>query len=280
MPLPGSGVGRTRGVTLGRCDAGTTECLYLTTDFSPQASSAGLHALAVSLSTGQLLWQFTTRYAASGPVAEATPAPPALMDLDGDDHQDTLVFGDLTGRLWALDLEDGRAYGNGPVFTVPGGTDEPIGAGVAVHDKVAVFGTGGVEDASNLFQYALYAVHVSPDGGSLRWRYPLQTGEKVWGTPVLDAFGNVIFTTASNYLSLAQASEQSTSGRLVSIDRTGAESSSRETAAATVGRVFAAPGIIVSVDLKGEVTQFGTASRLNGPIGDRGSVRILSWRAL
>ena len=280
MQLPGSGVGRTRGVNLARCNDGTSDCLYLTTDFASQAGTAGLHALALSLADGRLLWQFTTRYAAIGPIAEATPAVPALMDMDGDDRQDTLVFGDLVGRLWALDLDDGRAYGDSPVFTVPGGVDEPIGAEVAVHDKVVVFGTGGVAGTSDQFQYALYAVKVAADGGSLRWRYPLQTGGKVWAAPVLDTFGNVIFATASDYLPPGKPSEQSTTGRLVAIDREGMESSSRETAAATVGRVVAAPGIIVSVDLKGAVTQFGTASRLTGPIGGRGSVRILSWRTL
>ncbi len=280
MPLPGSGVGRTRGVNLGRCENGRSDCLYLTADFAPQTGSAGLHALAVSLATGQLLWQFSTAYAASGPIAEATPAVPALMDLDGDDRHDALVFGDLVGQLWALDLGDGRAYGDGPIFTVPGGVDEPIGVSVAIHDNVAVFGTGGIEGTSDLFQYALYAVNISADGGRLRWRYPLQPGEKVWAIPVLDAFGNVVFTTASNYLSPPQTDGQPTTGRLLSVDRNGAESSSRETAAATVGRIIASPGVVLSVDMHGEVTQFGTVSRLTEATRERGSVRILSWRPL
>jgi len=280
MQLPGSGVGRARGVNLGRCENGVSDCLYLTADFTPQTGSAGLHALAVSLTTGQLLWQFSTAYAASGPIAEATPAVPALMDLDGDGRHDALVFGDLVGQLWALNLGDGRAYGDGPMFAVPGGVDEPIGAGVAIHDNVAVFGTGGIEGTSDFFQYALYAVNVSVDGGSLRWRYPLQAGEKVWATPVLDTFGNVIFATATNYLPLAPTHEHATSGRLVAVDRNGTESSSRATAAATVGRVIASPGVVLSVDMHGEVTQFGTVSRLTEANQDRGSVRILSWRPL
>jgi len=177
-------------------------------------------------------------------------------------------------------LSDGRAYGDGPIFTVPGGVDEPIGAGVAIHDKVALFGTGGVEGTSDLFQYALYAVNVSVDGGSLRWRYPLQTGEKIWATPVLDTFGNMIFATATNYLPSPRTDVQPTAGRLVAVDRDGTESSSRATAAATVGRVIASPGVVFSVDMKGEVTQFGTVSRLTEPNRDRGSVRILSWRPL
>lgn len=280
MQVPGSGVGRTRGVSLAKCDDSTTDCLYLTTDFASEAGTAGLHALAIALVDGQLLWQFTTRYAANGPIAESTPAVPALMDLDGDGQQDTLVFGDLVGRLWALDLDDGRAYGDSPVYRVPGGFDEPIGAGVAVHDNVAVFGTGGVAGTSDQFQYALYAVKVSADGGSLYWQHPLQAGEKVWATPVLDAFGNMMFATASGYLPQCRTGDQPTTGRLVAIDNEGEESSSRETAAATIGRVVAAPDIIISVDMKGAATQFGTSSRLTGPVGGRGAVRILSWRAL
>lgn len=280
MPLPGVGVGRTRGVNLARCDNDTSVCLYLTADLAPQTGAAGLHALAVSLTSGHLLWQFSTDYAASGPVTEVTPAVPALMDLDGDNHHDTLLFGDLTGRLWALDLKNGRAYGDAPVFTVPGGADEPIGAGVAVIDNIAVFGTGGAAGSSDQFPYALYAVQVSTGGSSLRWRYPLQEGEKVWATPVLDALGNVVFATASDYLLPGRASQRPTTGRLVTVDKNGVETSSRETAAATLGRVVTAPGIIVSVDLRGTVTQFGTASRLTGPIGGRGSVRIFSWKLL
>ncbi len=280
MLLPGSGIGRTRGVNLGRCKNSASDCLYLTADFNQQTGSAGVHALAVSLATGQLLWQFSTGYAASGPIAEATPAIPALMDLDGDDRHDALIFGDLVGQLWALDLGDGKAYGDAPIFTVPGGVDEPIGAGVAIHDKVAVFGTGGIAGTSDLFQYALYAVNVSADGGSLRWRYPLQTGEKVWATPVLDAFGNTIFAAAANYLPLPRTDGQPTTGRLVAVDRDGAESSSRETTAATVGRVIVSPGVVLSVDMRGEVTQFGTVSRPIEPTPGRGSVRILSWRPL
>ena len=46
-------------------------------DTENQAGTAGLHALAFSLADGRLLWQFTTRYAAIGPIAEVTPAVPA-----------------------------------------------------------------------------------------------------------------------------------------------------------------------------------------------------------
>lgn len=278
--LPGDAVGRTRGVTLDRCGAASaaSSCLYLTADFATERESPGIHALALGLETGQLLWTFSAAYAASGPVAEATPAVPALMDLDGNGQNDTLVFGDLVGRLWALDLDDGHAYGDAPAYQLPGGSAEPIGAGVAVQGRLVVFGTGGVEYADDSYQYAVYAVILLPTGGRLRWTYPLAPGEKVWETPLLDAAGNLLVGTAVDYRALTSCAEQQTSGRVVVLNKAGEEDVSRETASATVGRIVMEPGVAVSVALTGEVTQLGTASREAGPGGSLGTVRILSWR--
>ena len=278
--LPGDGIGRTRGVTIDSCDPATTaaDCLYLTADSSGGDGPAAIHALALKLETGQLLWQFTARYSVRGVVARATPAAPALMDFSGDKRNDTLVFGDLVGQLWALDLVNGHAYGDAPVFVTPGGAAEPIGAGVAVHDRLAIFGTGGVEGTDARYPYALYAVDVFPDGGRLRWRYALLPGEKVWEAPLLDETGNVVFATARDYLSLALSGEANTRGRIVALNETGDEEVSRDLGSATLGRVVTAPGVAVAVSLTGEVTQLGTASRLRGPVGGQGSVKILSWR--
>ncbi|MGK2905290.1 MAG: hypothetical protein ACSLFH_02960 [Desulfuromonadales bacterium] len=279
--LPGEAVGRTRGVAVDHCgaDAVSSNCIYLTADFAAGAESSGIHALALALETGQILWTFSAPYAASGPVPDATPAVPALMDLDGNGRSDTLVFGDLVGQLWALDLEEGRAYGDVPIYQVPAGPAEPIGAGVAVQGRMVVFGTGGVEHADNSYPYAVYAVELLPDGGRLLWTYPLAAGEKVWQAPVVDAAGNLLFGTAVDYLSLARTSiEQPTSGRVVVLNSAGEEDVSRETPAATVGGIVMEPGVAVSVALTGEVTQLGSASRLMESTGSPGSVRILSWR--
>lgn len=278
MLLPGSGSGRAQGVNLDRCGSSESACLYLTTDFVPEASSSGVHALAIALETGQLLWQFSAPYDLSGQEAQAVPAIPALMDIDGNDKSDTLVFGDLAGRLWALDLIDGRAYGDGPVYKVPGARAEPIGAGVAVFGRQVVFGTGGAEGASAQAQYALYAVNISPDGGDLRWVYPLEPGERVWATPSIDAYGNVIFATAYNYLPMLHGEEESSAGRIIALEKSGEEATSHMTTAATVGRVVTGSGLVVSVSLTGEATQFGHARRLTGPQAPPGSVKIYSWR--
>ncbi len=282
MLLPGSEVGRTRGVTIDRCGSvvASKDCLYLTTDAVGGDGPAAIHALALTLASGQLLWQFTAPYPINGTVAETTPAVPALMDLSGDQRSDTLVFGDLVGRLWALDLVDGRAYGDAPVYVAPGHAEEPIGAGVAIHDRLAIFGTGGVEGANANIPYAMYAVEIFPGGGRLRWRYPLQPGERVWETPQLDAAGNVVFATARDYHSLLSSGETTTHGRLAALNEAGEEQVSRELNAATVGRVVTAPGVVVAVSLTGEVTQLGAASRLPGPVGGQGSVKVLSWLSM
>ncbi len=278
--LQGNEVGRTRGVTIDSCGSATVskECIYLTTDSVRGDGPTAIHALALTLESGQLLWQFSAPYPINGAVAEATPAVPALMDLSGDQRSDTLVFGDLIGRLWALDLVDGHAYGDAPVYVTPGGAAEPIGAGVAIQDRLAIFGTGGVEGANANGLYALYAVEILPGGGRLRWQYPLLPGERVWETPQLDAAGNVVFATARDFHSLVFSGETTTHGRLVALNQAGEEKGSRNLNAATVGRVVTAPGVVIAVSLTGEVTQLGAVSRLRGPVGGQGSVKILSWR--
>ncbi len=278
--IPGDGTGRTRGIAVDRCSAvmEPAGCIYLTTDFAAGDDASGVHALALELATGEPLWQFTVPYAASGPVAGATPAVPALMDLDGDDRSDTLIFGDLAGRLWALALEDGQPYGEAPAYQVPGGAAEPIGAAVAVHGRVAIFGTGGVAGSDDSRQYAVYAVEISPGGSQLRWSYPLAAGEKVWAPPVVDPAGGLVFGTAEDYLSTAGGAGQPTSGRVIALTGDGAEAFSRATSAAVVAGLVSAPGVVVAVTLTGEVAQFGSASRLLAPAGPTGSVKILSWR--
>ncbi len=276
--LPGDGMGRSRGVTLTPGGRGRQPILYLTADFSDEKGGSGVQAGALDALTGELLWQFSAAYDELSPVENATPAVPVLMDRTGDGVDDTLLFGDMAGRLWALDLGNGQPLGDAPAFVVPAGAAEPIGAGVAVRGRVAVFGTGGVEHADDNGNYAVYAVEILPDGGRLLWSYPLAPGEQVWDTPSFDAAGNLYFATAVDYLP-QDPPTHSTAGRVVSLDRTGTELLSRSTGEATVGRVFTAPGLAVSVALTGEVTQLGSAGRTDvaTPAGP-GPVRLLSWR--
>jgi outer membrane protein assembly factor BamB len=200
------------------------------------------------------------------------------MDLDGDDRSDTLIFGDLAGRLWALALEDGQPYNEAPAYQVPGGTAEPIGAAVAVQGRVAIFGTGGVAGSDDSRQYSVYAVEIGPGGSQLCWSYPLAAGEKVWAPPVVGPAGDLVFGTAKDYMSPVGGAEQPTSGRVVALTGDGAEGLSRVTSAAVVAGLVSAPGVAVAVTLTGEVAQLGLARRLMAPAGPTGSVKILSWR--
>jgi Tfp pilus tip-associated adhesin PilY1 len=278
--LPGEAVGRTRGVRIGACGR-TDPCIYLTADYAPGQETAGLHAMALTLETGQKLWQFSTPYGGSGPVLGSTPAPPALLDQDGDHVADLLVFGDLVGRLWALHVDDGRALGNQPVFTVPGGADQPIGAGVAVYNRTVVFGTGGVTGTRDDLSYALYAVEISPQGSTLRWQYPLLQGEKVWAAPLFDNAGKLVFAASPGLPTADEDGSLTPIGRLVVLDQTGAETFVHQTASPVLGRVAATADAMIAVDRTGDVTQFGTATRDTGSLPDTlGRVHILSWRRL
>lgn len=275
--LPGAGSGRTRGVTVAPCDGDRIACLYLTADIDPGQGEPGIQALAIGLETGRLHWQFSAPYEISGAVAESTPAVPALMDMNGDSQNDTLVFGDMLGRLWALALQTGQPYGDGPVYSVPGPVAEPIGAGVAIHGNQAIFGTGGVAASSAEGPYAVYAVEITHTGGDLLWRFELQPGERIWTPPTLDAAGNLIFATAHDYPVLPITPSVSTGGRIVALQNNGQEAAQRD-GGATHGRVVVNEGIVIAVSWTGMTTYFGTATRLTGPAEPTGSVKLLSWR--
>ncbi len=148
---------------------------------------------------------------------------------------------------------------------------------MSVYGRTVVFGTGGVTGASNQQQYALYKVKVSSEGGTLLWRFPLETGTKVWAPPLLDSQGNVLFTASQNYDPLLDNLGQ-TSGHLLALNKEGEKISEHDADAAIVGRVASSAGLVATVALSGEVKQFGTASRLTEPAENIGSVRILSWR--
>ena len=274
--LPGDGTGRTRGVRLGACKASPTGCLYLSAD-SADPEENGLHVLALALDSGQLLWQFNAPYDQPGSLAGATPAVPVLANLVGGKDDEVVVLGDMRGRLWVIEAASGEALGGAPVFTTPGGLSEPIGGEVAVINKTVIFSSGGVETADPDGEYSLYAVEIEPQGARLRWTYPLQRGEKVWQAPQFDSHGNLVLATSRGYHS-AGPIEEATSGRVVVLNKDGEEIARRETGAATIGHVVTAPGVVLSVDLTGVATQFGSPSRLGGPTTGPGTVRVLSWR--
>ena len=275
--LPGDRVGQTRGVNIGKCADRNSECIYLAASFRSTENSAGFHLLSLDLLSGDILWDASRNYPASGPLYEQTPAIPAFIDIDGDQYADSLILGDLAGQLWVFDIGDGQVLGDGPIYTVPGGIAEPIGITVAVDGNTVVFGTGGISGTSNHYQYALYKVEITRDGGLLQWRYPLQVGEKVWETPLLDTEGNIVSAASKGYDYRIQEADMP-SGRLVKLNPKGEMVSEKDTGSAVVNRIVSSRDVFIAVALTGETLQCGTASRLSGPSIVAGSVKILSWR--
>jgi hypothetical protein len=183
---------------------------------------------------------------------------------------DALVFGDLAGRLWVLDAENGAPLGGGPAWQAPGGVAEPIGGGIAIRNRLALFGTGGVEHADSLGSYAVYAVEIQPEGARLLWSQPLPPGERLWGAPTFDRFGRA-------YLGLG--AEQDATGRLLLVAADGTLLGVVVLAGAPQGGVTLAPGAIMAVTRSGEVQQFGDISQEAAPASILpGRVRIFSWR--
>jgi outer membrane protein assembly factor BamB len=289
-PLPGNNTGLTRGVVIGSIDADTTSPrIFLTAglavrtdlDNSPDPSngSSGIQALALDILTGTLLWQWQASYANPQADFDTTPAQPALMDIDGDGRVEYLVFGDMLGRLWAIAADKGEALGGAPVYTLAEGAAQPIGAGVATHGRVAIFGTGGSLLADENATYAIHAVEILPVGGQLLWSYLLAPGEKIWSTPAVDRFGRIYFAASTGYPPEDPADPSASSGRLVLLDKTGQELTSTWTDHAIAGRVQIGSGVAVAVTLSGRVYRFGTVRLTPDPEAEAiGPFRLFSWR--
>ena len=288
--LLGTNLGMTRGAVIGDPDDGLpSPAIFLTTSYAnktdqggtidPVNGEYGLQACAIDLLTGNLRWQWQSRY--DGPAADinTTPAQPALMDVDGNGSTEYLIFGDMAGRLWAIDAATGAALGGVPVYTVAGGATQPIGAGVATHGRLAIFGTGGAEHADEDETYAIYAVEILPTGGQLLWTHILDPGEKVWNTPAIDQFGRVYFAASADYQPEEWKDQTTSTGRLVILDKTGQQQTSTSTDSAVPGKVQIGPDLAVAVSLSGQVYQFGSAQRTVDPDEQTaGSVRLFSWR--
>lgn len=288
--LPGTNLGLTKGAVIGNSTAGAPQPdIYLTTGYAVRTDSNnlpdplngdyGIQAAALDLMTGSLQWQWYSAYDAPLTDINTTPAQAALMDVDGDGAVDYLIFGDMAGRLWAIAADNGLALGGAPLYTDPEGAAQPIGAGVAIYGRIAIFGTGGAEHADDNGSYAIHAVEILPSGGQLLWSYPLEPGEKVWDRPVVDRFGRIYFAASTGYLPDHDNRQETTGGRLVILDKTGQEQSSTVTDSAVAGRIEVGPGLAVAVSLSGQVYQFGTVHLpAEEDAAPAGSVRLYSWR--
>jgi len=214
-----------------------TDCLAnggtWTPDTPPVDCIFGLGVYAIDLMTGQVIWDTKIPYTGDAINIAETAAIPALMDIDDNGTADYVVFGDVQGRLWALNTvngesisgEDETTHNPLPVFEVPSGyscdpdtsrcqvTDwtpagpgEPIGAAVSVKGNIAVFGTGASDSdfASNDKRYHLFVLRIltSPYNNKyykIIYVYQTDVGEKIWAKPLITSDMNVFVASAKNY---------------------------------------------------------------------------------
>lgn len=273
QPLPGGGA--IRGVRFGPAPGGSGDQpgLYLT---AGRSDGAGMDVLAIDGLSGQVNWRFGQDDPL--PVGASLPAVPALMDLDGDGVDDLLICGDLAGRLWALQLATGAALGGAPVYTVPGGAAEPIGAPVTVRGTTVYFGTGGAAHADPAAGYAVYALTIDAAGGRLQWRLPLQAGEQVWQAPAVDRFGHLLLGLARGYQPSAGPAPTAGSGRLVLLDGEGETLLEERRDAPLVAPTRVGEDLVISLSLTGEVRRFGEGAGFNAAAALPRALRLLSWR--
>lgn len=275
------GPGRSRGVALGLSGDWTTPSprVFLTAGTAgrvnsqgapdPLGGSYGALACALDLTDGRLLWSFSAQYEGAAAGIAEPPSIPSLMTAT-EGGVDGVVFGDLAGRLWGLDPATGLPHGGGPLWRTPGGADEPIGAGLAIRNRLVLFGTGGVDYAVDDRSYAVYAVEVLAGSARLLWTQPLAPGEKLWGAPVLDRFGRA-------YLGVGTGQE-SDGGRLLVVAADGTLSGSAALAGTPRGGLTVVPGAVVAVSGSGQVEQLGEIRQGSAGTVAPGRVRVLSWR--
>lgn len=274
--------GRSRGAALGWTGGwanseprvfltfGTAERIDAEGAPDPRAGGYGVLACALDLIDGRLLWRFASRYQGAAAERAEPPSLPSLLTTS-DSTVDGVVFGDLAGWLWVLDPASGTPRGGGPLWQTPGGAEEPIGAGLAVRNRLVLFGTGGVDYAAADRTYAVYAVEILAESARLLWTQSLAPGEKLWGAPVLDRFGR-------SYFGVGTGAEGS-GGRLLVVAADGTLAGSADLAGTPCGGTAVIPGAVVTVSGEGQVEQHGEP--LSAPAGESagpGRVRVLSWQ--
>jgi Tfp pilus tip-associated adhesin PilY1 len=280
--LPGSGLGRSRGAAIGRfgaegdssvrvfITAGTIGRIAGDGSPAPLVGSYGAMACALNLDDGRLLWQFVAPYTNEAINLAEPPTAPVLMLAADSGGIDGVLFGDLAGQLWALDPHSGAAFGGRPLWQSSAGAAEPIGGALAVHNRLALFGTGGVAHADTRRDYSVYALEILPEGGRLLWTLPLARGEKLWGAPGLDRFGRA-------YLGLG--SEADDSGHLLVLGADGTPAGNTVLGGIPSGGVTLISGAVITVTRSGRVELIGDfGQETSRDVAPSGRVRVFSWR--
>jgi len=159
-------------------------------------TGTGIQVYAFELETGDQLWSFGQSY---GSTSNEIPDAPVLVDENGDGVIDSIMVGDMEGRLWQLDAGTGESLYHAtdgtasPVYQV--GVGYPIGSSPAVYvcdgGRVLVFfGTGGADFTPDTNVGHIIGIDVSngpvTDGGTDElFNYTLDAGEKVYASPIV-----------------------------------------------------------------------------------------------
>lgn len=268
------GLGPSRGVAIGRAGTGVNGAVQVYVTAAQATGSAagrpGVIACALDLVDGTLRWRFVAPYPEAVDDPGVPPTAPVLMEATGSGGIDGILFGDLAGRLWALAPENGAPMNDGPIWLTPGGAAEPLGGGLALSNRLVLFGTGGVESAPEDGRYAVYAVEILPAGARLLWTHPLERGEKLWGAPTLDRFGRAYFGVGD---------VGAETGRLVAVAADGTFGGAVSLAGVPCGGPRVTTGAVVTISRGGTIEQVGELRQEGRDLdGNPLRVRVFSWR--
>lgn len=160
----------------GRGTVGTGWTVLTVSEDRVYAILATGDAVVLDSQDGGLIWRHPTEAAAPGagcgiarPAATENEAEGPLGAVYGQPvlTDDLVLFGSYDGRLYALDRETGTRMWT---FAVA----EAIIGGIAEADGVLYFGSADSR---------IYALDL--ETRQLVWNQPFQTGDRVWGTPVI-----------------------------------------------------------------------------------------------
>ncbi len=260
----------------------------------------GIQVFAFDMADGSQVWRFSVDYVGT---QNELPGAITLVDKTFDSYVDTVVVGDMDGRLWELNAADGsNVNGTGiPLFNggagatvTNAGVNYPISASptIVVNEDghfVVVFGTGGADwapaDATHI--HSIIAIDMtekqpSPTvlngAGVLLWQQNLDVGEKAWSSPTVA--NNVVYvSTAFGTMESANPGDDLASttqqGKIRSMDlQTGALGINID-AGNQRGSVYIKNGHAYGSTLDGNVVQVGDEDFSSGTTID---VKTRSWK--
>jgi len=186
---------------LGRQDA-----LFVTTNNAGTAGN-GFNLYALDAATGSVIWQWNHLYGrtipnSTTPVPNDVPGVPALVDTSGDGGlEDKLFFGDLDGRIWAIDATGKAGPPQTPLFDA-GVNGQPIAASVSIYrdattmDVVVLAATGGADWVPS--STASLVVAVDAQKGATLFQDSLAAGERVYAAATIAGNDAYLVTSFGN----------------------------------------------------------------------------------